>query len=213
MELNTLLTLGKRIYVIKDQKLYLTNIQDYDDDNVVMIGVPITKGLPLYIPVGTVVELGFWEPHGIYTYDGEVTECVWSNALRMYRVEPRSEVRRIQRRDNFRLAVACRADVQVLDEESGRAVERFIGYTINISATGAAIKSPWELDSGTLLQMTIDIAEFGEFISRAQVVHSRKTEPPDETWAVGVRFMQGMPADQRRLVRFLRSRELMGRRE
>lgn len=213
MELNKLLSLGKRVYVIKEQKLYLTTIQDYDDEDVVMVAVPITRGLPLYIPVGMIVELGFWEPHGIYTYDGEVTECVWSNTLRMYRIEPRSEVRRIQRRDNFRLAVACRADVQVLDEESEKAVGRFIGYTINISATGAAIKSPWELESGAILQMTIDISEFGEFISQGQVVHSRKTEPPDETWAVGVRFVQGSPADQRRLVRFLRSRELMGRRE
>ena len=212
MELYNYLHLGKRIYIIKDKSVYITNIQDIKEGNAIMLAVPISRGLPVFIADGTSIEVGFWELNGIFSYQAVVIQSIWTESLRMYLVKPSSKLTRLQRRNNFRLPVACKVQVQILDEDSDEITEEFSTRSLNVSLGGICIKAPRFLEKGTKLICMIDMEESGSLRAVGRVVQYTKTNAVDETYALGVEFKQCSSAELRRLARFLRMQELRRRR-
>lgn len=203
---------GKRVYIIKEKSVYITNIQDIKEENAVMLAVPISRGVPVYIADGTNIEVGFWETNGIYSYKAVMSQSVWINALRMYLVEPCSRLVRLQRRENYRLPVSCKVEVEILDGDNDEPVEKLSTYSLNISLGGICVKLPRLLAKGTRLICNVNLEENGSFRAAGEVVHHAQTNAVDDTYALGVEFSQCSPAELRKLARFMRAEELRRRR-
>lgn len=211
--MSKILQLGKRAYVICGEKAYVTDIQEIREENAVMLAVPFSKGIPVYFAVGAEIEVGFWEPTGVYSYRAVVTQSIWINSLHMYLVKPLSRLTRLQRRENFRLPAACKAQVVLMPEN---AQEETAGeltvYTRDISLGGVSLKMPIPLEKDTKFICVIDLKEHGSIRAVCRVVHCREPDASDDTYVLGAEFIQCPTVELRRLARFLRIWELKERR-
>lgn len=208
MNLSKHLYAGKRVFIIKNGSVFITSIRDVRDKDAVLLAMPVSRGAPVFIADGSTIEVGFWEPNGIFSYQAVVTQGMWTDAVRMYCVKPCSKLMKLQRRDNYRLPISCGVTLRIHDDED----EEIRTQTFNVSLGGICVKSSRLYAKGTKITCRIDLDEKGTVEATGQVVHHSKTNAVKETYALGIEFTQCAPVELRRLARFMRAQEIRRRR-
>ncbi len=140
------------------QNRYRTMVEKQESEDTVLLYMPITKGKIVSIKTGELLKMNYV---GLDTYNGkynvyevrvEVLDVVTYDNISMMIVKRISDVKRVQRRDFFRLNIIKPILIEPLDEELSIEV-----LTRDISAGGMQALSPVELikDSEYVVYMNL----------------------------------------------------------
>ncbi len=166
----------------------------------IRIALPMVEGRPIPIPVGSLLTISFAQEEGLYLFDSEVIGYQKEPTPFLLLSNRRLLIKRIQRRDHFRLRTNLLVKVK---SEGGLRVEE-VKWTKDISGEGAFLLdfSPEEVKVGDKLRLKIFLSPdrppltvTGEVARLAQLGGGR--------WGAGVRFLSLQGEDQDTLIRSL----------
>ncbi len=212
MEPKKYLRSEKRMYISYDKKMYMTTVHSVDEDAIYIV-TPMKNGSVVHINAGQTIEVGFWEPNGIFSFKAVIEANVSYGQKGLFQIVPISSFKRMQRRDSYRIYINCRVIIEVVDGETGKVKKPIETHSLNISIGGMCIKLNEELDKDVEVICRVALDEFGDYISTGLTVFSKRINSAEKAFAVGVQFVNCEPSDQRKLSRFIRSREIMTRRK
>ncbi|MDR3278762.1 MAG: flagellar brake protein [Oscillospiraceae bacterium] len=95
---------------IKNSPYYKTQVQEITEDGHFAVFVPAHKGVPIVLRDGQELAMCVYRDNGRFTVDVRVARFLRSEKIQLVELEPRSALKKEQRREYYRLPVSLRAE-------------------------------------------------------------------------------------------------------
>lgn len=188
-------------------KVYRSQVYDVIGEEQLKIAMPQEKGRLLLLELEAVYWLQFYAESGLYECKGKVVDRYKTDNIYVVVVDIVSAMKKIQRREFYRLNCLLDGQIHILDEEELMAgdIKRILGMhqmkivpyekavIVDISGGGARIATdcPVEEDSYITLKFQVNFKEhFQEYELLAHVVTKRKMENRKKDYELRVEFEQ-----------------------
>lgn len=182
------LSLGKKVYIssnidsegndINNFYEYVSQIVDIINEKEFVISTPLLKGDSIDFKAGDEVKVGFTHENGLFVLEGEIRDVVNENGLMFYRVYVISDIKRLQRREHFRVLIHLPIIYKIVRENKDLYGQ---GLTKDISGGGLKFVCSDEIEVGETvniflkLNSNIELKAIGEVIRR-NLIEARKYE-------------------------------------
>ncbi|MFP3154074.1 flagellar brake protein [Lachnospiraceae bacterium ZAX-1] len=101
----------------QSDKIYRSTIYDILDNDEVEIGMPMEKGKMAVLSLNLLYELEFFGENGVYRCTAQVIERYKRDNLYALRIELKSQLKKIQRREYYRFECAVDMDYMMITQE------------------------------------------------------------------------------------------------
>ncbi len=187
--------------------LQRTRIIHVDNESgIITISAYDHKGNLLEFPIGAEVEFFFVRPDAIYSVDAEVIDKVVRPEPGMILHPDQQDIRRIQRRQYFRVVANVKVVFIFIDRETGETrFQEETTYTRNLSAGGllCPVKIRCQRGMPVKLQLFLPMDPM-PIEAMGKVVRVQEIEEGQEyPFRIGVEFEDIRESDRARLTRFL----------
>lgn len=192
--------------ISEEQAVFMSTVYDVNEDNTIEINMPIVGGALQMLPKHIRYEFAFTVGSKLYKMEGTITEHLKKGNIYLVKVEPKSALKKFQRREYFRIECLVPMMFSGIDEkaashetmeelkeymkEFGEMRVRGIGTILDISGGGARFVSTNSLQDIPLILMQFSL-EHDEEKCEAEVigkiVHSEKM-PDDNKYIHRVKF-------------------------
>jgi c-di-GMP-binding flagellar brake protein YcgR len=187
-----------------ENERYPTLVLDFEDGHEIAVGVPLDRGMEVYLPRGASV--------GIEIAHGDALRRFRSTVLRRQDVPAPclflawpAAIERVQRRAHVRVEVLLPARVQLpavegAEDATGAEPRELVGTTLNLSAGGARIVLAEPLERELQVGVRIEVpGEVGTLVCEARVASGGTVSAPhaERRYWAGFEFLD-MPAAQRK---------------
>lgn len=147
---------------IKSSKTYVSQIVDYIDEETISIASPITNGLLVILDRWINYRLYFYTSKGLYQCNCTVHKIYRENNMVIVLVKLTSELKKIQRRQYYRLECIHEIEYRLLTEEEFKLEERLHNKNdINDEERAEIRKKLAELNNSWVHACIIDISGGG----------------------------------------------------
>ncbi len=134
------LDINQRIEVISNDRSYKSLITDIDDDDSININVPVYENEYLVLHKGEVVEINVYLDNGkCYEFNCKVISKGKEGIIPFYKLSEPFNIKRIQRRDNFRVSVMKDVTYRNISQ-SDNSTPYIEAVMIDLSGGGAKLK-------------------------------------------------------------------------
>lgn len=184
------LDVNERIEVVSNDKSYKSLVTDIDDDDSIKINVPVCEGEYLVLYSGQLIEINMYLDSGkCYNFNARVLSKGKEGNIPYYKLSEPFNIRRIQRRNYFRVGVLNHAHYKkITDFESGEADG--IPYTdammIDLSGGGVKLKINEKVNIHDILSIKMKIKN-SDIIVNGEVVRIEISE--DKQRLCGIKFL------------------------
>jgi c-di-GMP-binding flagellar brake protein YcgR len=204
-----------KVHVANDPNpvLYVTRIHNMSKGRLV-IAWPTTSGVRLLARRNQILSFYFVREGAAYTFTGLVDETN-SKALPQITVIINSTVKRIQRRQNFRIKSLIPVEIVASVKESPRDKSASIlvirTTTYDLGADGIAIRNAHKLPEGTLLEIKLALPDNRPAIKiPCRIVYSDNIGENPAMNHIGIHFLAISERERARIVRYLYRSQLKG---
>ena len=132
-------------------------IQDISDEGDLVISLPMLEGRPILLNPGERVEIRLFKEEASYLFNGNVKNRYRINDAIFFSIIKTSPIKRIQRREYYRLKVVLPVTFRVLDDDIEKESQFIKGYSIDISGGGLKLSTDYYLELNTLVECHIDL--------------------------------------------------------
>lgn len=191
----------------EEKKVYRSQVYDVIDEEQLKIAMPQEKGRLLLLELEAVYYLQFYTEGGLYECKGKVVDRYKTDNIYVVVVDIVSAMKKIQRREFYRLNCLLDGQIHILDEEELMAgdIMRILeiherkkavyekAVIVDISGGGARIATdcPVEEDSYITLKFRVNFKNhFQDYELLAHVVTRRKMENRKKDYELRVEFEQ-----------------------
>lgn len=174
--------------------------------NIMTIAMPMRKGHPVHIGRGT----RFWGrvflENGVYEFRSFMLEKR-IYPLPVWVISKPTDVRKIQQRAFVRIDAMLPVEFKVInDENQDNQIIRAI--TKDISGGGLRIVNKHPLKLGNILQMNIDLPEFGPIEVAAETVRVDKPDQDNDIYWIGVKYLNLPESLRSKIIKFVFKKQL-----
>ncbi|WP_315114382.1 PilZ domain-containing protein [uncultured Clostridium sp.] len=148
---NIKFSVNSKIEILMDDGIYKSDIQDISD-SYAGISIPVREGVYLPLKKGELINGVYYTHKGVYKFTTVVTGRKIDRIMMVLIDHPKKFVK-IQRRNFVRVSIVSKACCSVID--TGRDVEFFDGYTLDVSAGGMKLSTYKELYVGNILAVSL----------------------------------------------------------
>jgi c-di-GMP-binding flagellar brake protein YcgR len=204
LEVNELL----QAKIPEDKASYFSRVNDILE-NKIIIAWPTSRGIRMALRPTQIIELAFVRAGKAYAFNGYILEAS-PDPLPQITVRPNSEIRKIQRRQNFR--VKCLMPIQITGTLSNATVQSgdkspaiFVKtVTYDLSAGGISIRHSTRIPEDTLIEVKLGLPDGGPDIKApARVAYSTGLTANASMYHTGVDFLAISEWEQARIIRCL----------
>ena len=183
------LDVNERLEVISNNKSYKCVVTDLDEDWI-NINIPVCEDGYLTLYSGELVEINMYLDNGkCYNFNAKVLSKGKENNIVYYKLSSPFNVKRIQRRNYFRVSVLNLAHYVNVTNFDGEDINE-VSYTevmmIDLSGGGAKLKINEDVQINDILSIKMNI-HGAEIIVRGEVVRIQKSE--DNQNLCGIKFL------------------------
>lgn len=211
MGLDNVLQIGEKIEVRyrgdranSKKEISYSMVQDVKSGDEIVISLPMLKGMTILLELGQEVEIIYYRDDGCFIFAAKVVEQFSVASASLIRLKKISSVKRLQRRNYFRLKVTLPIYIRELKEDPDQDPGPWLkAYTLNLSGGGARISSNEKLDKGALLECRLELNE-EEVILNGKVVRSQLVEDdPIVRYEIGLSFIDIAESDRDSIIKFI----------
>lgn len=109
--------LDQRGIPIRSSQTYVSQLVDYIDDDTISIAAPINKGMIVLVHKGENYRLWFYTIKGLYECNCTIIQTYKENNIIIIQVKLTSDLKKIQRRQYFRLECVHEIEYRIITEE------------------------------------------------------------------------------------------------
>lgn len=195
-----------------------STFESENDRQQLVISAPIHKEAVFPMPLQESCALSYADDLAVYSCECRVDERFEKGGLPYVALTVMSGLRRVQRRENFRLRMMLPCSVQRIPQgEDGQPEARvFPCQTIDLSGGGAAFYIKEQLTRGEKVEFTVRIAEYGTLTVDATVCWTRSHADAaggSRAYSAGVLFNFASTRDRENLSKYVFRQQLKQRRE
>lgn len=182
------ITINSIVTILWEEEIYKSSVQDITE-NEILITIPVSDSIYLTLNEGVEIEQFFYDKKGnFYTYKTKVIGRYTEKAIPFYRVSKPYNIKKIQRRDYFRVNV-----VQIINyikevdlQKDIRSEENYENaLLLDLSGGGMRVKAKEKLDFNDSIISNLNY-EDEKIIVKGRVVRIEKTE--DKRYIYGIAF-------------------------
>ncbi len=174
--------LGEILEIWDGTLIVRTKLQELISDTEFMVLQPTVKGIPLHAETRDVT-FAFYRTSGCYSFLARISAPFTQNGLRLCNVTRVSEVKKIQRRQYYRLPVVMDVYLYEMDDEGEPTQKRYKARTRDISERSVAVSSFTRFEPGTPLAVEIKMPDNKKLLIHAKVLRNaqplKSTDPFD----------------------------------
>lgn len=191
LNLEKILKTGNEVRIRSDKDTFITTVDEVTGENTFTILAPFRQGRQIMVRPGDHHYISCVTDRGLYLFDARVTRIDDSSVVVVIHVEVSGEVRRVQRRQAFRVRESISVNARKADD-AGSDGKWIKTSTVDIAELGALLKFDEDCEDGQELEMTLRINLFGinETIPKVKgkVVRCMSTKNKDYGFLLGVKF-------------------------
>lgn len=187
-----------------------TKLQQIISDREFIVLQPTVKGVPLRVEDRD-VSLTFYRSNGCYSFEARMLAPFLQGNIMLCRIMRVSEIKRIQRRQCYRLPIVLDT-VMVVDEE-GREEQRFKGKTVDISEKSVALTCFAELKEDMPLTLEIRLSGSETIVTKARVLRCTRPLTQTDPYQIVLIFTNCDEKDQGFLRRYIFKQQILMRKK
>ncbi len=184
--------------VRRDDSEFTTQIQNVEGDKIRIL-TPMYKSALIRLHPETRIELSVFSGSKFYQFDAEVIDSMVEDNLYYTDIKVTSTIRKIERRDYFRVEAMKDILVRKKDDKSPKDYSR--GITIDLSGGGVQFSSTQVFSEGTVIEMKIDID--GEELQLEGEILRRQAQEGLGSYKYTVKFLDLNKLTQDIIVKFV----------
>ena len=200
-----MIAIGERVDLQTEFGIFRSIIQDITANDEFLVSEPTRKGVPVYVPVGTVVALHYFQANCVYQFDAALLEFVTANELRMFKFSPVTDPVRKQRRNHYRLPISMpiwvAPQMELQQDVYMAGANKF--DTSDLSQGGVSFYSRDEIAPDTILGMEMTLPPDTQIVVQGAVVRTMKAKSPDRPSLVCIQFLNSSNQVQRAISKFV----------
>lgn len=197
------LKVNDRIEVIVDGKPYKALIMDVQDDHL-RINLPVYDGDYLMLHSGEQIEINsYLDENGCFSFYTRVISRGKEGNILYYRISPPFDIRKIQRRNFFRVSVLNTVEykkVTDIDEEDFDNIPYEEGTMVDLSGGGLKLKVKNDIKKSDLILVNLRLSKIQAEI-KCDIVRIENTA--DKEKLCGLRFLDITPAQSEKIIQEL----------
>ena len=165
---------------------YLSKVADFMKDGIIITGL-YREGAPLPIRLNQKVNVYYTTDRAAYKFKSKILKRT-NKPIPLLLIESSESVKRIQRRDYFRLDVTGKVDIYKMDEDKKYPKKVSAARLLNISGGGIQMQLNKEFEKGDEILISLkNILAPKEFI-KSEIVRMQRDN--DELYNYGVQFLE-----------------------
>jgi c-di-GMP-binding flagellar brake protein YcgR len=177
---------------VEANKLFVSEFEWEEGENVICVAAPIHEGRYLTIPSGISMNLYINCKSEFYRIKATLLERLIKEGLPIYKLNVENEIERIQRRQFFRfdcvLDIKCR-EVEMRNSIAVPKGNFSKGFTLDISGGGACLALIECIDKGKFIECELLLSEKQTIKFYGTIVRSSKTDSDGKNkYEIGVEF-------------------------
>ncbi len=192
MKLDKILRSGNEVRIISEADAFTTTIDEVTGEDAFTIPAPYKQGQQVFLKPDEVLSVSCVTDRGLYMFEARVTKVDSSSNVIIIHIQACDEVRRVQRRQAFRVRENLTVNVRKKLNDiypDGKWVKT---NTIDIAELGMLLRFNEDCEYGQEMEMTIRLNLFGinEVIPKVKgrVVRCVSTKNKEFGYLLGVRF-------------------------
>ncbi|KXS49945.1 c-di-GMP-binding flagellar brake protein YcgR, contains PilZNR and PilZ domains [Halanaerobium congolense] len=177
--------------------IYLSKVADFVDAGIVITGL-YKHGTPLAVKKGDKINVYFTTERAAYEFESVVLQRIKKPIYFILIKEPK-ELKRIQRRDYFRLELD--RIMKVHKEKKDGSVMKKEAHLLDISGGGVQIKAKEEFAEGDIIKLS-----FGSLLNMSELIKGkivRKSKDDFETYRYGVEFVDINAGEREKIIQWI----------
>ncbi|MFZ5352061.1 MAG: flagellar brake protein [Bacillota bacterium] len=185
-----------------DNHQYTSQIAEIHGNNVFDAVIPIYKGRIIYIKNDALIDIVVPRGEAIYEFRAKIVNKLFGK-IPLLRLEVVSEIRKIQRRNYFRLKfiqnIYVRKVINIKEKEFG---ERITGSMLDISGGGLCFTCTEELDDRDVVELSMNLNNI-KLLLLGKIVRKSYTANPVAPYTYGVQFENITEIQRNEIMKFI----------
>lgn len=174
VQIDEMLTLGEILEIWDENLIVRTKLQELISDTEFLVLQPTVKGTPLHAEHRD-VKFAFYRTSGCYSFIARISAPFTHGSIRLCKVERVSEVKKIQRRQYYRLPIVQDVFLYEMDDKGTVLEKRYKARTRDISERSMAVSSFTRFDADMPMVVEIQMPDSRKLSIQAKVL--RCAEP------------------------------------
>lgn len=191
----------------EEKKVYKSQVYDVIGEEQLKIAMPQEKGRLLLLELEAVYRLQFYTENGLYECKGKVVDRYKTDNIYVVVVDIISALKKIQRREFYRLNCLLDGQIHILDDEELMAgdIKRILrmhelnettyekAVIVDISGGGARIATDCQVEEDSYITLKFQVNfknNFQEYELLAHVVTAKKLENKKKAYELRIEFEQ-----------------------
>lgn len=187
-----LLSIGDKIEIdnrtiMKNDSKLISQVLDIIDDKHMFVAMPIVNSVVVPIPVGEIIQIKYSKKSiGVFAFSARVLARKHSDHLSYMKIERLSDVKKVQRRDYFRLDIVLDVKMTVADNGLGES-NSFNALTKDISGGGLRIISKTKVNPNNIVDIDLKTDD-GIIHARGRIIRCVPYEGSGNDYDIAVIF-------------------------
>ena len=163
---------------------YLSKVADFRDEGIIITGL-YREGAPLPIRLNQAVNVYYTTDRAAYKFKSKISKRT-NKPIPLLLIEPSDSVKRIQRRDYFRLDVTGKIDVYKMIEDKSYPKKVSAARLLDISGGGIQMQLKKKFEKGEEILLSLKNILAPKAFIKSKIVRVHKEN--DEFYNYGVQF-------------------------
>lgn len=218
MRFNQIVKIGEILEIKLGDLCVRTKLQEVLDDDKFVVFQPTVKGIPLWTEHDEVLDFAFYRANGVFTFSAKMDEAFKEKEIKLCRFKEVSEVKKIQRRQSYRMPIVLDVLMENMDDEDGEEKTehnklQYKGKTINFSEKSIQLKSYSGLPEKTKLMLAVKLTDTDVMNLQAEVLRCEKPEKKTEPFEIVLLFYNCSKKDRAYISKYILQQQIIARKK
>jgi c-di-GMP-binding flagellar brake protein YcgR len=189
--------------LMKNNTKLISQVLDVIDDKHMFIAMPIVNNVVVPIPTGEIIQIKYAKKSvGVFAFSARVLSRKHSEHLSYMKIERLSDVKKVQRRDFFRLDIVLDVTMKLVGTNGIGEGNSINALTKDISGGGLRIISKTKLIANDLIDIDLKTDE-GIIHARGRVIRCVPYESSSSDYDIAVIFDSIQEQDRTQIISFI----------
>ena len=212
MRYDEIITLGELFEIRYGDLTVHTKLQEIVSETEFIILQPTVKGVPLQAEDRDVM-FTFYRPNGCYSFNARFSPPLRKGNIMFCRVMRVSEIRRIQRRQCYRMPIVLDVSLYGLDDEGKLGIKYCRGKTKDLSEKSVTVSCFTAFEEETPLAVEISLSDVDTVMLWAKVLRSVNPQQATDPYEIVLVFTDHDEKDRAFLRRYIFRKQILLRKK
>lgn len=174
--------------IMKNDVKLISQVLDIIDEKHMSIAMPIVNSVVVPIPTGEIVQIKYAKKSiGVFAFSARVLARKHSEHLSYMKMERLSDVKKVQRRDYFRLDIVLDVKMKLVETNGVGDNNSFSALTKDISGGGLRLISKTKLSANDLVDIALKTDD-GTIQARGRIIRCVPYESSGSDYEIAIIF-------------------------